>query len=282
MLFKRIVLIGRHGGGEALGTAHKVAAYLLSLGCEVDVEEDTAELMRGSYKTAELGIGYDLGVVVGGDGTMMGAARTWGLSGVPLIGVNEGRIGFLTDVPSDEALAKLSEILGGKHKREERGALNVRLIDGDKMVFEDVAINDLAVKHSNLSKLMEFSLFIDGEFVNTQHADGVIVATPTGSTAYALSAGGSLVHPSSNVLNIVPICPQSLSNRPLIVPEWNEIRIVPSDMENAYIALDGMEKKVSERFGAFVSIRKNERKATFLHPLDYSYFHGLRNKLNWG
>lgn len=281
--FKNIVLMGKHKNYDLGGFVQKIANYLSGLGANVFLDIETRENTPLNYPVAVEGEKYDLVIAMGGDGTMMGAARKWGVLGIPLLGVNQGRVGFLTDIASEDVFEKLSDILGGKYKEEERNILNISVINninnGKDVKYNEIAINDLVCRSAS-GKLMEFSLFLDGEFISSQYADGIIIATSTGSTAYSLAAGGSIIHPDSEVLNIVPICPQSLSNRPLVVSIKKEIKIFFSGKESIKYTADGKESPVIES-GYYFLIKNNEKKIKFVHPENYSYFEGLRKKLNW-
>ena len=277
---KNVVLIGKYRNYDMTNFLQKIANYLTGLKCKVLVDQETLENLKLNYPVASLDDEIELVIVVGGDGTMMGVAREWGLKGVPLLGINNGRVGYLTDISNEDIFEKLAAVISGSYKKEERDVLQVQVTNGTDIFYENVAINDFVVGRAVSGKLMEFSIFLDEDFVNSQYSDGIIVATPTGSTAYALAAGGSLVHPSADVLNIVPICPQSLSNRPIIVSSRREIKIFFSGKEDIYYAVDGIEPPHAKA-GTYFSLKTNEKKITYYHPKDYSYFQGLRNKLNW-
>lgn len=278
--FKNIIVMGKHKNYDLAGFVQKIANYLSGLQYNIFLDSDTKENTSLNYPVAVEGNQYDLVIAMGGDGTMMGAARKWGVWGIPLLGVNQGRVGFLTDIASEDVFEKLADILGGKYREEDRNILNISVIGKDKEVQQnEIAINDLVCRSAS-GKLIEFSLFLDGEFISNQYADGIIIATSTGSTAYSLAAGGSIIHPDSEVLNIVPICPQSLSNRPLVVSIKKEIKISFSVKESIKYTADGKEFPAIES-GYYFIIKNNEKKIKFIHPESYSYFEGLRKKLNW-
>ena len=278
--FKNIILMGKHKNYDLGGIVQKVGNYLSALQYNIFLDSETKENTTLDYPVAVESEKYDLVIVIGGDGTMIGAARKWGILGIPLLGINQGRVGFLTDISSDDVFEGISEILSGKFKREERNILNVSVIsNGKKVVYNDIAINDLVCR-SATGKLMEFSLFLNDEFISSQHADGIIVATSTGSTAYSLAAGGSIIHPDSEVLNIVPICPQSLSNRPLVVSIHKQIKILFSGKEGVKYTADGKDSPEITT-GHYFLIKNNEKKIQLIHPSSYSYFEGLRKKLKW-
>lgn len=278
--FKNIILMGKHNNYELGGLVQKVANYLSALEYNVFLDSETKENTTLDYPLAVETDKYDLVIAMGGDGTMMGAARKWGILGVPLLGINQGRVGFLTDISSADVFEGVSEILNGKFKEESRNILSVSVIgNGKEVVYSDIAINDLVCR-SSTGKLMEFSLFLNDEFISSQYADGIIVATATGSTAYSLAAGGSIIHPDSEVLNIVPICPQSLSNRPLVVSIHKEVKVLFSGKEGIKYTADGKDSPDITN-SHYLLIENNKKKIKLIHPSSYSYFEGLRKKLKW-
>lgn len=278
--FKNIILVGKHKNYDLTGFIQKIANYLTGLQCNVFLDAESKKMTKLNYPEAVETGQYDLVIAIGGDGTMMGAARQWGILGIPLIGVNQGRVGFLTDIASDEVFEKLSEVLKGKYREEERNILDISVTNGKSFLHSNLAINDIVVGRSASGRLMEFSLFLDDEFISSQYADGIIVATATGSTAYSLASGGSIIHPDADVLNIVPICAQSLSNRPLVVSIKREIKIFFSGNETIHYMADGLDSPEVES-GYYFLIKNHEKKIKLIHPENYSYFEGLRKKLNW-
>lgn len=280
MTFKNIILMGKHKNYELGGFVQKVANYLSGLQYNVFLDKATKENTPLDYPVALENEKYDLVIAMGGDGTMMGAARKWGIQGIPLLGINQGRVGFLTDISSNDVFERLLEILNGKYKEEDRNILNVCVMNNaGEVINSDIAVNDLVCR-SATGKLVEFTLFLNDEFISSQYADGIIVATSTGSTAYSLAAGGSIIHPDSEVLNIVPICPQSLSNRPLVVSIRKEIKIFFTGKESIKYTTDSDEHPATPT-GNYFLIKNNDMQIKFIHPASYSYFEGLRKKLNW-
>lgn len=278
---KKILVIGKYKNTEVGIFLQKIVNFLLGQKYDLYLDEESINVLGETYQKADKDEMYDLGIVIGGDGTMMGAARTWGLKGIPLLGVNYGRIGFLTDLDKDSVFEKLNEVLNGKFHTEERDLLQITVTNGKTVLYEESAVNDVVVGNSVTGKLMEISLFINDEFINSQYADGMIIATATGSTAYSLAAGGSIIHPGASVFNIVPICPQNLSNRPLVVSSEYVIKIFCSGRNKIYWAVDGIETE-HVPVGYYFVVSKNEKKVKLVHPEDYSYFQGLRKKLGWG
>ncbi|MCG5499610.1 NAD(+) kinase [Ectothiorhodospira lacustris] len=225
----------------------------------------------------------DLAIVVGGDGTFLGAARTLVDAEVPLLGINAGRLGFLVDVSPHEMLGRLDEILSGLYVEDRRSMLHARLMRGDDVVAAQDALNDVVLHIRDAIRMIEFDTWINGRFVNTQRADGMVVATPTGSTAYALSGGGPILSPCLEAVVMVPICPHGLSNRPLVVPAGNRIEIAVNEHSRtlAQVAFDGQDTFDMEPLDRIV-IEPKPRKLRLIHPTGYDYLQILRVKLGWG
>ncbi|MFP4162031.1 MAG: NAD(+) kinase [Ectothiorhodospira sp.] len=225
----------------------------------------------------------DLAIVVGGDGTFLTAARTLVDHGVPLLGINAGRLGFLVDVSPHEMLGRLDEILSGLYVEDHRRMLSARVIRGEQVVAEGDALNDVVIHIRDVVRMIEFDTWIDGRFVHTQRADGMVVATPTGSTAYALSGGGPILTPDLDAVVLVPICPHGLSHRPLVVPAGSRVEIAVNENSRtrAQAALDGQDTFDMEPLDRII-IRSKPRKLRLIHPTGYDYLQILRVKLGWG
>lgn len=232
---------------------------------------------------AQMAAEADLAIVVGGDGTFLGAARTLVDAEVPLLGINAGRLGFLVDVSPHEMLGRLDEILSGLYVEDRRSMLHARLMRGDDVVAAQDALNDVVMHIRDAVRMIEFDTWINGRFVNTQRADGMVVATPTGSTAYALSGGGPILSPCLEAVVMVPICPHGLSNRPLVVPAANRIEIAVNEHSRtrAQVAFDGQDTFDMEPLDRIV-IEPKPRKLRLIHPTGYDYLQILRVKLGWG
>ena len=232
---------------------------------------------------AALGERCDLVVVVAGDGTFLGAARSLVDHDVPLLGVNLGRLGFLADVMPDEMPARLNEILDGDFVEERRFLLDVAVERGDGRVFSGPALNEAATHKSSMARLVEFETYIDGHLVNSQRSDGLIVATPTGSTAYALSGGGPILHPSLDAIVLVPICPHTLSSRPIVVGGGSVVEIILGQGAEISVQLscDG-QTTVELTAGDRILIRKHRPDLRLIHPPGHEYYETLRAKLHWG
>lgn len=224
----------------------------------------------------------DLAIVVGGDGTLLKAGRMLADKDVPVIGINLGRLGFLVDISPDEISEQLSLMLKGEYTTEIRSLLHAEAFRDDKSLGEGIALNDVVLHVRNDIRMIEFTTHIDGHFVNTQRADGIVVATPTGSTAYSLSGGGPILHPGLDAVVLVPICPHTLSNRPLVIGNESviNIRLCESRNVDARLSFDG-QANIELEAGDYVVIRHKSHKLKLMHPKDYDYYHILRNKLGW-
>jgi NAD+ kinase len=224
----------------------------------------------------------DLVIVVGGDGTLLHAARVLSKQNIPLLGINLGRLGFLVDISPDEMIQSLNEILNGQYEQECRFLLEVSMGDESSGKQNILAFNDVVLHKWNIARMIEFQTYVDDQLVNDQRSDGLIVSTPTGSTAYALSGGGPLLHPSLNAIVMVPICPHTLSNRPIVVDgdSMIEIRLDPSHAEDVQITCDG-QATIPAMPGEVIHIRKSAQSVRLIHPNNYNYYSILRAKLGW-
>jgi NAD+ kinase len=285
--FKKIALIGKYMNKSALRLMQvdlaNLAQHLSAKGIEVWVEDSTAQHANlPEYKSLSLediGKTADLAIVMGGDGTMLSVARSLIEADVPLVGVNRGRFGFLTDLRAEDMLAEIDRILDGNFIREPRMLLSTQVIRQNQVVHGSYALNDVVIK-SGL-RLIELEVEIDGKFVYKQRSDGLILSTPTGTTAYALSAGGPILHPNLEAISLVPICPHTLSNRPIAVNSTSKIEITLVQFNEAQLSMDGQSQLVLE-IGDKIIVQRAEKNIFLLHPSDYCYFDMLRNKLNWG
>jgi len=290
-IFRQVALIGKYHAAVAPALAasmrtalEEIAEFLASQGCHVVVERDTAAVaeIRG-HPTADVpGIGAqcDLGVVVGGDGTMLGIGRQLARYGTPLVGINQGRLGFITDIPLDQYRTVLPPMLSGEYDEDDRTLMHAIVTRDGHAVFDALALNDVVVNRGATSGMVELRIEVDGHFVSRQRADGLIVATPTGSTAYALSAGGPLLHPSTPGWVLVPIAPHALSNRPIVLPDAAEVAIELVAGRDASANFD-MQSLASLLHGDRITVRRSQHKVRFLHPRGWSYFDTLRKKMHW-
>ena len=253
-------------------------------GCDVVLEADTASNMGingyAVMDVAAIGASCDLCLVVGGDGTMLGIGRKMAQYGVPLIGINQGRLGFITDIPFHEFRTTLKPMLAGEYDEDHRSLMNARVMRDGHCVFSAVAMNDVVVNRGATSGMVELRVEVDGHFVANQRADGLIIATPTGSTAYSLSAGGPLLHPSIPGWVLVPIAPHTLSNRPIVLANVTEIAIEIVAGRDASANFD-MQSLATLMHGDRIVVTRSEYQVRFLHPKGWTYFDTLRQKLHW-
>lgn len=282
--FKTVALIGKQNAAEITTPLMSLAAFLSSRGLTVVVDSvSAAHLNNSPYQAmnlAEISEAVDLAIVLGGDGTMLNIARTLSLSHVPLVGVNQGRLGFLTDLTLDNMQDTMAAMLDGKFVTEQRLLLAARVLRDDVEVYSGRAFNEVVVYRTNTSSMIEFEVRIDGEYLYNQRADGLIVSTPTGSTAYAMSAGGPILHPSLDVLELVPICPHTLSNRPIVVHGSSELEIVvprSGDIQVRFDSHSSYDLQVNDK----IIVTRHPETVHLLHPVGHSYYHTLREKLLW-
>jgi len=282
--FKNVALIGKHKAPEIAEPLLNLAAFLTTRGLTVVVDDLTADhLKQNPYKVMnldEIGHAVDLAIVLGGDGTMLNIARTFAPFRVPMVGVNQGRLGFLTDLTLDNMHASLVDMLEGKFVTEKRLLLSASIIRNDEELYSGLAFNEVVIHRSSISSMVEFEVGIDGEYLYNQRADGLIISTPTGSTAYALSAGGPIIHPGLDVLELVPVCPHTLSNRPLLVSSNSELEILMHRTSDVRVRYDSHTHCDLELHDKLIVTRYSEP-VFLLHPEGHSYYHTLREKLLW-
>jgi NAD+ kinase len=223
----------------------------------------------------------DLAIVLGGDGTMLGVARKLLKHQVPLLGINRGRIGFLTDISSDDMLTIVSKVLEGEYILEQRLMLQTFVLRESAQLNAGLALNDVVISKGESARLIDLEVTIDGQFVHRQRSDGLIVATPTGTTAYALSAGGPILHPTVEAITLVPICPHTLTNRPITIHSNSEVSVALVGEEKTHIHLDG-QSTVALESGDRIVVKRAEEMLPLLHPVGHCHFDMLRKKLNWG
>jgi len=282
--FTNIAIIGKYqsqGIGEPLT---EIAAFLKGAGLGVVIEKDTA-LNTGitGYTVApveELGKQVDCAIVVGGDGTMLSIARILAPHHVPLIGINQGRLGFMTDIALDDKIEALRAILGGEYEAEDRNILQGTVERAGKVQLDTLALNDVVVSRGSIGGMIELTVKIDGRFVYNQRSDGLIVATPTGSTAYSLSANGPIMHPNLASIALVPIAPHALTNRPIALSDDCTVEMTLTRGRDAGAHFDG-QAHFTLIEGDCVTVRRSEHRISFLHPKGYDYFRMLREKLHW-
>ena len=279
--FGRVALIGKLGTPEIAPSLRELTAFLKGRGCEVLIEKDTAaEFAERGLDYGALGAKANLAVVIGGDGTMLAAARNLVRHQVPLVGVNQGRVGFMTDIGHGDMRQGLGAILDGNYTTEDRALLDAEIVRGSESVLRTLALNEAVVTRGSQGRLIEFELSLDGEFVYTLRADGVIIATPTGSTAYSLSAQGPILHPAVPALALVPLNPHTLSARPVSVSEAAKVEIVLTHALDARAHFDGLALADLQE-GDRLVLQRSADAVRFIHPPGYSYFATLREKLGW-
>lgn len=287
-VFQHAVLVGKHQASGASRMLGDIAAWLAERGVEVAVERQTAQQgdlpEHDELSLAEVGAlaagGGWVAVVVGGDGTMLGAARELAPFGVPLIGINSGRLGFITDIAEADWRSALGAMFDGDFEREARSVLVGEVLRDGRSIYSGIAINDIVVNRSGAIGLVELRVDVDGRLMYVQRSDGLIVSTPTGSTAYALSAGGPILHPSVSGLVLVPIAAHTLSNRPIVLPEQVRIEIEVVSQKDVGVNFD-MQHFADLMGGDRIALHVAPYRSMFLHPRGWSYFATLRRKLRW-
>jgi NAD+ kinase len=289
--FRHVALFGKYHAtttGGALESSRKVlddvAQFLMRQGCEVVLDKDTAIHTGLNHypmlDMAQIGSQCDLGLVIGGDGTMLGIGRQMARYGLPLIGINQGRLGFITDIPIQTYQDVLQPMLQGRYQTEDRSLLQAHVIRNQHCVFSTLAMNDVVVNRGGTSGMVELRVEVDGRFVSNQRADGLIIATPTGSTAYSLSVGGPLMHPSIGGWVMAPIAPHTLSNRPIVLPESSDISI--EIVSGRYVSANfDMQSLAELMLGDRINVGRSEHRVRFLHPEGWNYFDTLRKKMHW-
>lgn len=290
--FRHVALVGKYQSSTASSSAtdqsrhilQDLASFLQSQGCSVVLDTETA-VHTGldhlpSMDVDGLGQHCDLGIVVGGDGTMLGICRHLARYGTPLIGINQGRLGFVTDIALDEYQQVLPPMLHGEYEEDIRPLMKAHVVRNGDTVFEALAMNDVVVNRGGTSGMLELRVEVNGRFVSNQRADGLIVATPTGSTAYTLSVGGPLMHPSIPAWLMAPIAPHTLSNRPIVLSDQSEVMMEVVGGRDVSANFD-MQSLASLLHGDRIYVRRSELSVRFLHPTGWNYFATLRKKLGW-
>lgn len=282
--FRHVAIVGKHQAPGIRPVLEEIAQFLCSQGLDVSLEADTAQNTGLTGYDAlshdELGRACDLAVVVGGDGTMLGFAREMARHGLPLVGINQGRLGFITDIPTERWRESLAPVLAGDYEVESRAMLEGAVLRDGESIFSGLALNDVVVSRGATAGMVELKIEVGEQFVANMRADGLIVASPTGSTAYALSAGGPLLHPSIAGWLLVPIAPHTLSNRPIVLPDSAEVRMEIVAGRDASVNFD-MQSLASLLHGDTITVRRSQHQVRFLHPKGWSYYATLRRKLRW-
>ncbi|MDG2501394.1 MAG: NAD(+) kinase [Porticoccaceae bacterium] len=285
--FQRIGLLGSLDVSEVKESLQKLESFLVSQGREVVYEEQAAKLVDWNVdKTLpieEFAGAIDLGIVVGGDGSMLSACRKMAAGGIPLLGINRGRLGFLTDISPDEIEARVMPVLNGEYKQTRRFMLETSVTRNGQQIGTGTALNDIVLHPGMSVRMMTFELYVDGEFVYSQRSDGLIVATPTGSTAYALSAGGPLLFPELDAIVVVPLNPHTLNSRPIALQgdAQIELRVSSRNELHPLITCDGHNDFTTEP-GDVITIQKHANDIQLIHPKDNNFYGVCRSKLGWG
>lgn len=284
--FRNIGLIGRMGSAQVVDTVRRLKKFLAGEGYQLIIEENIASLMPGHGMQVSsvkmMGEVCDLVIVVGGDGSLLGAARELARSDVPLLGVNRGRLGFLTDISPDDMEQQVSEVLAGKYIQEQRFLLDGHIKRNGEPIGYGSCLNDIVLHPGKSTRMIAFDLYIEGQFVYSLRADGLIVSTPTGSTAYAMSAGGPLLHPKLDAIVLVPMHPHTLSSRPIVVDGKSEIKIIIDPTNGIYpqVSFDG-QHHIATVPGDTLSITKKPQKVRLIHPTTSNFYETCREKLGW-
>lgn len=282
--FKHAVIVGKYQARGIRPVLEEIAHFLVGRGLEVSLDIETAAATGmpdfDALSPEQMAVRCDIAVVVGGDGTMLGIARELARHNLPLVGINQGRLGFITDIPIDRYKEALAPMLAGDYEEEQRAMLEGDVWRDGERIFEGLSLNDVVVSRGASASMVEMRVDVDGEFVANMRADGLIVGTPTGSTAYALSSGGPILHPGIAGWVVVPIASHTLSNRPIVLPDRGEVRIGIVAGKDVSANFD-MHALASLLHGDQVRVRRSAFKVRFLHPRGWSYYATLRRKLRW-
>ena len=280
---KKIGIVCKTGKTEPYEILKDILPWLKRKGCVTYIDADAASFLHieGSPRS-EIPSLADFIVVLGGDGTMLSVARLVGGKGIPILGVNIGGLGFLTSVQKDEIFEVLEKVISGECPVEERIMLSACVFRHGESISEYIVVNDVVVNKGALARIIDLETYIDHKYVATFKSDGLIVSTPTGSTAYALSAGGPILYPTLNSIVLAPICPHTLTNRPIVLPDDVRVEIVlRSENEDVFLTLDG-QVGFSLRQGDTIEVKKSQYKSKFIVPCERDYYEILRTKLKWG
>ncbi len=285
--FKHIGLFGKHSHPGVSDTLHQLLRFLKARELAVTVETETASAMTRcdapTCSREHLGSQCDVIIVVGGDGSLLNAARAITHQQIPVLGINRGRLGFLTDIRPNELENKVGEVLDGHYLEEKRFLLDGQVFRDDKLLAEGNALNDIVLYQGDVARMIEFELAINGEFVYSQRSDGLIISTPTGSTAYSLSGGGPILHPELDAVVLVPMFPHTLTSRPIVINGNDKIEIIIAADKETYprLSFDG-QQHVNLAPNDRIVISKFPKQLRLIHPKDYRYYETLRSKLHWG
>ncbi len=286
MNIKTIGIIAKNKDAAVIETVNTLYDFLIKKSYNIMLDQSAEDLFIHSEAIitdrATLGEKCDLVIIVAGDGTFLSAARSLSDYDIPILGINLGRLGFLVDISPNEMLEHLEQILNGKFVEEQRILLKAQVIRNGHLINKAEALNDVVVHIRDVARMIEFETFINGQFVNHQRSDGLVVSTPTGSTAYALSGGGPLLHANLDAIVLVPICPHTLTNRPLVVNADSNVEIIIGDgrQSTAQVTFDG-QTAFDVKPGDKICIQRKEKTVRLIHPENYDYYEILRAKLRW-
>jgi NAD+ kinase len=285
-MIKTVGIISRPRREDVARVVPPLVNWLQAHGAEVICDSETADciqpLAAQTKKREDIPGSTDLLIVLGGDGTLLSAARLTAECGVPVLAVNLGGLGFLTTVPQDEIYSILEELFAGKHRVSERVMLDAEIIRAGNVIRRQTALNDAVLNKAALARIMDLELRVDGEYVTTYKSDGLIISTPTGSTAYSLAAGGPIVYPSVEAFVVSPICPHTLTNRPIVIPDSATIEIdFKAEDDAVFLTLDG-QIGIELLRGDHIRVRKAANKLMLVRPARKTYYRILRSKLKWG
>lgn len=287
-MFQNIGIFGKYSGSQCEEHIQTLITFLLSKARTVYLDKPSckdfhphpqATLLERDLLRQKI----DLAIMVGGDGTFLDVARSIADDDIPILGINLGRLGFLTDISPDDMLETLEEVLSGVYQEEHRNILKVSVYENNELVFEERAINDVVIHKTDSPRMIEFETFVDGRFLNSQRSDGMIISTPTGSTAYALSAGGPILDPSLDAISLVSINPHTMSTRPYVISGFSEVELRAHEYceQTAQIICDGqVTQNISPQHRTIV--KRNPHSMRLLHPKNHDHFELLRAKLRWG
>jgi len=284
--YKTIGLIGRLASASTQYSISRLVAFLSKQQVELLLDEETSSVLPDSQlpvaPRSELASRCDLIIVVGGDGSLLSAARAFAGSEAHILGINRGRLGFLTDISPEQIEYRVAEVLAGEFIKEERFLLESVVVRGENILSSGLALNDVVIHPGKFIRMIEFELYINDVFVYRQRSDGMIVSSPTGSTAYALSGGGPIMHPNLDAIALVPLYPHTLSSRPIVVSGDSLIKLVVSEQNNLnpLVTCDGQSQTMAQP-GDRVLVTKSERRLTLIHPKGYNFYETCRSKLGW-
>lgn len=285
--FKCIGLIAKIGNAKIIESLGRLERYLAAQHVKVILENTTAQFLPQhtlqNISQEEMGRCCDLVIVVGGDGVILGAARILAPFGVPILGINRGRLGFLADVSPEDIESKVGEVLSGNFTSEDHFLLEGEVVRDGEIISDRCALNDVVIHPGELPRMLEFDLYIDDQFVYKQYSDGLIISTPTGSTAYSLSAGGPIMHPSLDAIVLVPMFPHTLSSRPIVVSGQSEIRVVVGSDNGTVVQVSfDSQVEINAGPGDSILVRQRPEKLKLIHPPGHSFYEVCRSKLDWG